>query len=61
MTLMIFDRWGEKVFESTDQNNGWDGRFKNKPLDPDVYVYHLKVICIDGQENLIKGNITLLR
>jgi gliding motility-associated-like protein len=61
MTFMIFDRWGEKVFETTDQSFGWDGTFKNKKLDPDVYVYHLKVICFDGQENLIKGNITLLR
>jgi len=61
MTFMIFDRWGELVFESTDQNNGWDGTFKGELLDPDVYVYHLKVICVDGQENLIKGNITLLR
>lgn len=61
MTFMIFDRWGELVFESTDQNSGWDGTFKGELLDPDVYVYHLRVVCIDGQENLIKGNITLLR
>jgi gliding motility-associated-like protein len=61
MTFMIFDRWGELVFESTDQNNGWNGTYKGKPSDPDVFVYHLKVKCIDGQENLIKGNITLLR
>jgi len=59
--FMIFDRWGEVVFETTDQNIGWDGTFKDEKLDPDVYVYHLKVICFDGQENLIKGNITLLR
>jgi gliding motility-associated-like protein len=61
MDLKIFDRWGELVFETANQNIGWDGTFKNKPLDPDVFVYHLKVICVDGQENLIKGNITLLR
>lgn len=57
----IFDRWGELVFETNDQSIGWDGTFKGKLLDPDVYVYYLKAICIDGQENLIKGNITLLR
>ncbi len=61
MDFKIFDRWGELVFESTNQNVGWDGTFKGQPLDPDVYVYHLKVTCIDGQENLIKGNITLLK
>ncbi|MGV6862331.1 MAG: DUF7948 domain-containing protein [Putridiphycobacter sp.] len=61
MTFMIFDRWGELVFETQDQSIGWDGTYKGEPLDPDVYVYHLKVICVDGQENLIKGNITLLK
>ncbi|MEZ4924559.1 MAG: gliding motility-associated C-terminal domain-containing protein [Crocinitomicaceae bacterium] len=57
----IFDRWGEKVFESNDQAVGWDGTFKGELLDPDVYVYHLTAVCVDGQETLIKGNITLLR
>ena len=59
--LKIFDRWGELVFETIDQTVGWDGTFKGEKLDPDVYVYHLHVVCFDGQENLIKGNITLLR
>ena len=61
LELKIFDRWGELVFETTDQSIGWDGTFKGKEVDPDVYVYHLRVICFDEQENLIKGNITLIR
>lgn len=61
MTLKIFNRWGELVFESNDQSVGWDGTYQGELLDPDVYVYHLQVICFDGQENLIKGNISLLR
>ena len=61
LELKIFDRWGELVFETTDQSVGWDGTFKGKPLDPDVYVYHMKAICVDGQETLFKGNISLLR
>jgi len=61
MTLKIFNRWGELVFESNDQSIGWNGTYKGELLDPDVYVYHLQVICVDGQENLIKGNITILR
>ncbi len=59
--LKIFDRWGELVFETTDQSVGWDGRYKGKKVDPDVYVYHLTAICFDGQENLIKGNVTVLQ
>ncbi|UKN03324.1 gliding motility-associated C-terminal domain-containing protein [Paracrocinitomix mangrovi] len=61
VNLKIFDRWGELVFETNDQSIGWDGTFKGKPLDPDVYVYHLTAVCYDGQESLIKGNISLLR
>lgn len=57
----IFDRWGELVYESTTMHAGWDGTFKGKKLDPDVYDYYLEGNCIDGQEFLIKGNITLIR
>jgi gliding motility-associated-like protein len=61
MIFRVFDRWGEMVFETEDRLIGWDGTFRGKPLDPDVYDYYLKAICIDGQESIIKGNITLMR
>jgi gliding motility-associated-like protein len=61
MIFRVFDRWGEMVFESTDRNYGWDGTFRGKAMDPDVYDYYLKVICIDGIESIIKGNVTLLK
>lgn len=61
LLLRVFNRWGEMVFETTDKNVGWDGTFKGKLLDPDVYDYYMKAICIDGGEYEHKGNITLLR
>ncbi len=61
LTFKVFDRWGELVFETTDQSVGWDGFFKGKVVDPDVYVYHLHVLCADDQEELIKGNVTVLK
>lgn len=61
MVFRIYDRWGEMVFESFDRSLGWDGLFRGKPMDPDVYDYYLKVICIDDVESIIKGNITLMR
>jgi len=61
ITFKVFHRWGEMVFETNDPEMGWDGTFNDEPLDPDVYVFHLKVTCVDGQQNLIKGNITLLK
>ena len=58
---MVFNRWGEMVFESTDVNNGWDGSFRGVPLQPDVYDYYLDVTCVGGLKSIVKGNITLMR
>jgi gliding motility-associated-like protein len=61
MIFRIYDRWGELVFESHERSFGWDGRYKGKYLDPDVYDYYLDVKCINDEEAIVKGNITLLR
>ncbi len=61
MVFRIYDRWGELVFESFDRLDGWNGQFRGKDLDPDVYDYYLKVTCVDDVESIIKGNVTLLR
>lgn len=61
MIFRVFDRWGEMVFETEDRLIGWDGTFRGRALDPDVYDYYLKAVCIDGQESIVKGNITLMR
>ncbi len=61
MVFRIFDRWGEMVFESRERNIGWDGTFRGKKLDPDVYDYYLEAECIDGENSIIKGNVTLLK
>jgi len=57
----IYDRWGEKVFETTDQKIGWNGEYKNMSSDPAVFVYYLKVVCAGEKEFFTKGNITVLR
>lgn len=57
----IFDRWGEMVFETTDQNIGWDGTFRGKLLKPDTYDYYLEATCVQGEQKIIKGNVTLIR
>ena len=60
-TLMIYDRWGEKVFETSDLNNGWDGTFRNKIMDAGVFVYSVHVEFSDGTVKNDKGNITMTR
>ena len=61
MDFRIFNRWGEKVFESTDHNIGWDGNYKGKPCDTDVFVYYLKAETVTGLKVNTKGNITLMK
>ncbi len=57
----VYNRWGEKVFETTDSSIGWDGTFKGELQPPGVFVYHLISRCWDGTRFEKKGNVTLLR
>lgn len=59
--IMIYDRWGEKVFESSDPDFCWNGVYKNLALGSDVYVYVANLIRTDGISLSKKGNISLLR
>lgn len=59
--LQIFNRWGELVFQSDDQYKGWDGYFKGKLQNPDVFVFHVRAIYLDGYEKILKGSVTLIR
>jgi gliding motility-associated-like protein len=59
--LRIFNRWGEQMWESKDQYEGWDGTFKGEKCIQDVYVYYLNVIGFDGTPYEYSGTITLLR
>jgi len=57
----VFDRWGEKVFETSDLDSGWDGTVRGKPMHKAVFVYYLTVNFMDGSEIEQKGDITLIR
>ncbi len=57
----IFDQWGQKVFETNDQSIGWDGEFKGQKLNPAVFVYQLKAVCLNQQIYTEKGNLTLIK
>jgi gliding motility-associated-like protein len=59
--IRIFDRWGEKVFETNDINQCWNGAFKGSTLNSAVFVYYADATLIDGTKITQKGNITLLR
>ncbi len=62
MEVQIFNRWGEKVFESEDKNFRWDGYFGGKPAPEGMYVYVLKITWLDGvSNNKYKGSLMLVR
>ncbi len=61
MYFAVYDRWGQKVFETRDQNTGWDGTFKGKKLDPAVFGWYLDGTCEVGEKFFKKGNVTLLK
>lgn len=58
--MRIYDRWGNKVFETSDLTQGWDGTFNGKALNTGVYVCYVLLNDVALGED-IKGNITLLR
>lgn len=62
----VFNRWGERVFsrfnfQPNDPSLGWDGVFRNKPANPEVFVYYAKIRFNDGITLLYKGDVTLMR
>jgi len=56
----IFDRWGEKVFGSNDALGYWDGIFRSQPVNPGIFIYHLKYTC-QGTVKHKSGSLTLIR
>lgn len=61
LLFRIYNRWGQVVFETNDQNIGWDGTFKGNPQPMDVYTYTLEATYFDGKKTTKAGDITLIR
>ncbi len=59
--LLVFNRWGELLFESRDPNTGWDGYYHGKLCPQDVYVYKLTAMYENGQKTVRVGDINLIR
>ncbi len=57
----IYNRWGQEVYHSNDQNNCWEGFFNNERVAMDTYFYILKYKCMNHSKSEIKGDVILLR
>ena len=49
LQFVVYNRWGQEMFTTTDVNNGWNGVFKGNEVAPDVYNYFLQVTCLDNK------------
>jgi len=59
--MRIFNRWGELIFASFDENEKWDGTLRSGKLaKQDVYVYTFKVKDIFTSDHVYRGKVTLL-
>ncbi|NQX96362.1 MAG: gliding motility-associated C-terminal domain-containing protein, partial [Flavobacteriales bacterium] len=61
VSLVVYSRWGEKVFETNDVEIGWDGTFKDDPMNAAVFVYYLNATMINNETIEQQGNVTLVR
>ena len=59
--MLIFNRWGEKMFETTDLSKGWDGNYLGKPAQDGVYVYKMIVTSLEDKVFQYNGTFTLIR
>ncbi|MBO6516215.1 MAG: gliding motility-associated C-terminal domain-containing protein, partial [Bacteroidia bacterium] len=66
--LIIFNRWGEVIWESEDRNEEWDGKYGRKDeganrvdVPQDVYGYYLEIVSWSGEPFKYSGTITLIR
>ncbi len=60
--LAIYNRWGQKIYESFGATAAWDGSSDGQPAPSDVYVWLIEITCAgDGERRLRRGDVTLLR
>jgi len=57
----IFNRWGELIFETDDENVGWNGYYKGVLQNNDIYVYKIMVISWRDETQTLEGHINLMR
>ena len=59
--MSIYNRWGEKMYETNDLNKGWDGNYLGKQAPEGVYVYKIIVTSLEDKIFQYNGTFTLIR
>ena len=58
---IVYNRWGQKIYEWTDLDGGWDGNWNGHPAKQGTYFVLVKAKGSDGREHTIKRDVNLLR
>jgi gliding motility-associated-like protein len=61
VNLQIFNRWGEKVFDSNNQWLGWDGTYRGQPQNTGVFTYKADITFLNEKTKQRIGSLTLIR
>ena len=61
ISFTVYNRWGNRVFESSAPDTGWDGKTNGKECPAGVYFYVVEVTFENGQRASKTGNVTLVR
>jgi gliding motility-associated-like protein len=59
--MNVFNRRGQKVFETRDISKGWDGTFNGQDVTAGGYVWFINVKYEDGRNENLKGTVILIR
>ena len=60
--LIVFNRWGEIVYESKDLKRGWDGTYNGMPQDEGTFTYYIVGRASETKKKIIQnGTFTLIR
>lgn len=57
----VYNRWGNKVFHTTNIKEGWDGTYNGQPQPVGVYIYQIEAVTNTGKHFRKTGNVTLIR
>jgi gliding motility-associated-like protein len=60
-SMQIFNRYGERIFSSTDVNTGWDGTRQGSQMESGTYVYIVMITTTEGKVLHKKGTVILIR
>lgn len=58
--MIIYDRWGQLLFETDDVNKRWDGTFLGKKVATGTYMYKISAASITGSRQFREGHINVI-